>query len=370
MKFFRTNRVQWYSFLASMPLIDLGLNLILYKDRVFHDYRVWLISFPLLWVMGFCSWYGHAVYEANVRNKYPEISQSFQRIAAKSLVVLVVMTPSVILIFLVYDWLHILGYQLTTDDLQKGVLVGFAVNLIFLTLWEAMYIMDKNKESIAEKEILKQMSLQQEFEVLKSQVNPHFLFNCFNTLSSLIAEDAAKAETFLDELSKVYRYLLRNNESGLTTLQNELRFIKSYFGLLKTRHGDAVQFQIETDRRYDSYLLPSLSLQLLVENAVKHNVLSKNLPLNIEIFTTAGNKLVVNNNLQRRTVKGPSNKIGLDNIRSKYELLRQKGFQVLENTKNFTVVLPLIWDNGIEKNWMSLQSHKERLNSPHKTDSL
>lgn len=370
MRLVKSTRVQWYSFLASMPLIDFALNFILYEERLFQDYRIWLLSFPLLWAVGIFTWYAHVSYEDWVQRRYPEISQSVRRVLMKSFVVFLIMTPMVILIFLLYDWLHILGYHLKDGDLQKGVLVGFSVNLIFLTLWEAIYIMDKHKESIAEKEILKQMSLQQEFDVLKSQVNPHFLFNCFNTLSSLIEEDANKAETFLDELSKVYRYLLRNNETGLSTLQTELRFIRSYFGLLKTRHGEAVQFQIETDKRYDNYLLPSLSLQLLVENAVKHNMLSKNMPLVIEIFTTAGNKLVVNNNLQRRTVKGPSNRIGLDNIRAKYELLKQKGFQVMEDAKNFTVVLPLIWDNSMEKKWLSFQAGKEKNHSPNKTSSI
>jgi LytS/YehU family sensor histidine kinase len=184
--------------------------------------------------------------------------------------------------------------------------------------------------------------------VLKNQVNPHFLFNCFNTLSSLISENKERAEAFLNELSKVYRYLLRNNEDGLSTLENEMKFIRSYYGLLKTRHGDALEMIIDIDKRYYPYLIPSLTLQLLVENVVKHNQLAKNQPLVIEIFTTAGNKLVVNNNLQRRTVKAPSNKVGLENIKAKFELLNQKGFQVMEDGKNFTVVLPLIWNNHLE----------------------
>ena len=167
-------------------------------------------------------------------------------------------------------------------------------------------------------------------------------------MSSLITEDKKQAEVFLNELSKVYRYLLRNNEDGLSTVENEIKFIRSYYGLLKTRHGEAVQLTIEIDKRYNAYLLPSLSLQLLVENVVKHNLLSKTQPLVIEIFTTAGNKLVVNNNLQRRTVKAPSNKVGLENIEAKYNLLNQTGFQVMEDGKNFTVVLPLIWNNTTE----------------------
>jgi LytS/YehU family sensor histidine kinase len=148
----------------------------------------------------------------------------------------------------------------------------------------------------------------------------------------------------------VYRYLLQNNDDGLSTLENELQFIKSYFKLLETRHGDAVQLNMQIDKRYEPYLLPSLSLQLLVENVVKHNVVSKAAPLEIDIFTIAGNKLVVNNNMIRRAVKAPSNKVGLENIKAKYNLLKQSGFQVMEDEKNFTVVLPLIWNNPASKN--------------------
>jgi hypothetical protein len=354
----KSTRIEWFSFLASMPLIDLGLNRIVYKENLFTDYRIWVVSFPLIWFAGLITWYSHVWYSHMAQRKYPEISQSTKRIILKCFVNIFVMTPAILIVFFLYDRLHILGYHLTMDDLLQGLLVGLMVNLVFSTLWEALYIMDKHRDSIAEKELLSQMSLQQEFDILKSQVNPHFLFNCFNTLSSLINEDAKKAEVFLDELSKVYRYLLRNNETGLSNLQNELKFIESYFRLLKTRHGDAVQFRVEADKRYDNYLLPSLSLQLLVENAVKHNVLSKNKPLVIDIFTTAGNKLIINNNLQRRTKKGPSNKIGLDNIRTKYRLLGQSGFHVMEDAKNFTVVLPLIWDNNVEKRWATLQAAK------------
>jgi two-component system, LytTR family, sensor kinase len=355
-KWERSTRIEWYSFLASMPLIDLGLNYIFYKDRLFDDYRIWLVSFPLIWLVGLITWYFHVLYSHAVQRKYPELNQSGKRITIKCLVNIVVMSPTILLVFFGYDWLGILGYELSSQDLWNGILVGFAVNLVFSTLWEAMYIMDKTRESIGEKELLSHMSLQQEFDVLKSQVNPHFLFNCFNTLSSLINADAKKAEIFLDELSKVYRYLLRNNETGLSTLENELKFIESYSRLLKTRHGDAVQIQVESNSRYNNYLVPSLSLQMLVENAVKHNVLSKNKPLIIDIFLVAGNKLVVNNNLQRRTKKGPSNRIGLDNIRTKYKLLGQNGFQVMEDAKNFTVVLPLIWNINIDKRWVTAEA--------------
>lgn len=344
----KPTRLQIYTFLASMPIIDVVLNYIMYDDRLFSDGRVWLISFPLIFLIGVGSWRGH-VYIGNwIKHRYPELRHTKTRIMLQAFCLIPFMSLSVTMIFFVYDAFHLLGYQFNYEDFKMGLLVGFCVNIIFETLYEADYTLERYQESVEEKQSLQQLSVYQEFDTLKNQVNPHFLFNCFNTLSSLIGEDKKKAEKFLNELSKVYRYLLRNNEDGLSTVENEIKFIRSYYQLLQTRHGDAVQVNIEVDKRYEPYLLPSLSLQLLVENVVKHNVLSKSKPLVIDIFTTAGNKLVVNNNLQRRTIHAPSNKVGLGNISAKYNLLKQDGFQVMEDEKNFTVVLPLIWNNKTE----------------------
>lgn len=357
MKWFKPPKLQLYSFLFSMPVIDLALHQVMFGARLWQEWQLWVFSFPLIFGVGLVSWYSHISYDHFIEKKFPGLKQSFARIAWKSLVVLFIMPPSVLFIFLLYDRLGIMGYSIKEWDLLKGLAIGLCVNLVFETLYESDYMLGKYKESVMEREQLRQASLQQEFDTLKGQVNPHFLFNCFNTLSSLITEDREKADTFLNELSKVYRYLLRNNEDGLSTVQNEIRFIESYYRLLQTRHGEAVQVHMEIDKRYDQYLLPSLTLQLLVENVVKHNVLSRNKPLVIDIFTTAGNKMVVNNNLQRRTVKAPSNKVGLENIRSKYALLKQTGFQVMEDKNNFTVVLPLIWNNVTEGNYKLAAGH-------------
>lgn len=352
MKLFRPPRLQTQSFLFSMPVIDLAIHHIMFGERIWHDWKIWVFSYPLIFLLGALSWYSHISYDNLVEKKYPGLNQSMKRILLKTLVVVFIMPPSVLLILFIYDQFHILGYQWKQSDMLMALVLGWSVNLVFETLYEMDYMLGQYKESVQEKESLRQLSDRQEFDSLKGQVNPHFLFNCFNTLSSLITEDRKRAEKFLDELSKVYRYLLRNNEDGLSTVKNEVRFIESYYQLLQTRHGEAVQVNMEIDKRYDHYLLPSLTLQLLVENVVKHNVLSKNKPLVIDIFTTAGNKLVVNNNLQRRTQKAPSNKVGLDNIRAKYALLKQPGFQVMEDKNNFTVVLPLIWNNGITSRGM------------------
>ncbi|NJO25203.1 MAG: histidine kinase [Bacteroidia bacterium] len=248
--------LQLYTFLSSMPIIDFLLNYILYDERIFREWAIWLISFPLIFIIGLGSWRGHVFIGNYIKTKYPEINQTKTRILLLVFCLIPFMSLSVTIIFFVYDKLNILDYKHNYDDLKQGLLVGFCVNLIYETLYEADYVLEKYKESVEEKHNIRQLSIHQEFDSLKSQVNPHFLFNCFNTLSSLISEDRKKAEKFLNELSKVYRYLLRNNEDGLSTVENEIRFIRSYYQLLQTRHGEAVQLNIEIDKRYEPYLLP------------------------------------------------------------------------------------------------------------------
>jgi LytS/YehU family sensor histidine kinase len=231
--------------------------------------------------------------ENQIEKKFPSTADSKQRIILKGIMMTVQAAVSTVFLVYFFREYKLLGYQYEPDHYWQIFLLTFLFSLIFETLYEADYIFSKYKESEAEKETIERLTLNQEFDSLKSQVNPHFLFNCFNTLSSLITVDREKAVVFLDELSKVYRYLLKNNSETISTLENELKFIESYLRLLQTRHGEAVQLNMRIDKQYHSYYLPSLTLQLLVENAVKHNALSKNYPLYIDIFTSTGNKLVV-----------------------------------------------------------------------------
>lgn len=178
---------------------------------------------------------------------------------------------------------------------------------------------------------------------LQAQLNPHFLFNSLNTLSSLIAEDPAKAEQFVDEMANVYRYLLRNNDYELTTLQAELAFIDSYYHLLKTRYGVGIELLKTIDNQFLVCKIPPLTLQLLLENAVKHNVVSAEQPLRIHLSTNAEGWLTVSNTLQRRVGKNiNSTQKGLLNILTKYQLLGQPSPVVSETETEFIVTLPLI----------------------------
>jgi sensor histidine kinase YesM len=357
----KPTRTEWITFFILMPAVNIIALYIMFGKRLWNDVNLWLYAFWIGFFAGLITWYLLVITMHRFQALMPELKQTPKRVTLEAISFVLITAVVFGVVFWGYDAFGLFGFEASMLQFKLSICVVVGTVMLTATLWESEYIYHKYKESFVEKETMQQLGIQQEFESLKNQINPHFLFNCFNTLSSLINEDKKRADTFLNELSKVYRYLLQNNEEGLSTLQDELNFIHSYYKLLKTRHGDAIELQIEVDKKYNSYLLPSLSLQLLVENAVKHNVVSRQQPLTIDIFSIAGNKLAVNNNLQPKVVKAPSNRIGLSNIRSKYELLKYYGFEVLEDTKNFTVVLPLVWNNADDKK-LQLVNTKPKLN--------
>ncbi len=240
------------------------------------------------------------------------------------------------------------------------ILVSMCV-LITAMLYEGITYFGKWKDALAETEQVEKLHLESQFQSLQSQLNPHFLFNSLNVLSSLIAENPRRAEDFVDELSNVYRYLLRSNERELATVGEELRFIRSFFHLLETRHDTGVSMKINVRPESFDKKLPALALQILIENAVKHNEISPGRPLVIEIVemleelstpTQASQrapqikpypqKIIIRNNIQRKATRPQSNHVGLDNLRQRYELLGIQGFDVCDDGQYFSVTLPLI----------------------------
>ncbi|MCB2407327.1 sensor histidine kinase [Hymenobacter lucidus] len=189
---------------------------------------------------------------------------------------------------------------------------------------------------------LENENLQAQFAALKSQVNPHFLFNSLSILSSLVHVDADLSEQFIDQLSRAYRYTLEQREHDLVPLGTELDFIKAYTFLLKIRFEDKfdVRVQVPDDAR-QAYRIAPLTLQLLVENAVKHNAMSQQKPLLVHI-RLEGSAVVVRNTLQRRPATYASTGVGLDNIRNRYRLLTEAFVYTTETEAEFIVRIPLI----------------------------
>jgi len=179
-------------------------------------------------------------------------------------------------------------------------------------------------------------------QALRSQLNPHFLFNSLNTLSSLVHRDAEAADDFIQQLAKVYRYVLEHSEHDTVTLHTELQFVASYLWLLQMRFKEGLRVEMRIDEASEDLHLPPMTLQVLIENAVKHNIVSPKQPLTIEIASDGQDCLVVKNNLQERSEKDASSSVGLANITARYEHLAQQTLTVVRTDDAFTVRVPLL----------------------------
>ena len=196
-------------------------------------------------------------------------------------------------------------------------------------------------ETENEKQELKKAQAEAELQNLKSQLNPHMLFNSLNTLYLLIRESPDKARHYLEELSRVMRYTLQDNESHSVTLREEMEFVQSYMYLLQVRYEDNLQFDIRIHPELMSRKLPPMALQLLVENAVKHNEISNRRPLTVSV-TAEGDTVEVSNPFQPKRGGSAGMGIGLANLAKRYQLLYKKDIIVKEENHRFTVILPLI----------------------------
>ncbi|GAB3166635.1 sensor histidine kinase [Telluribacter humicola] len=339
------SRTKW-QFLLLVPIYVILCSYFLVGDRYLYDPVAFILSTSLNFVLVSSVFVSLDYLIEDITHRYPDLKQTFTRIVMTLWVVCTITPMAVLGSVFIYDYFHLFGYSYSIESLIKLLLMNLAANLISIGIYESFYSTDKWKKSMLEKEQLEKSNLQSQLDGLKSQVNPHFLFNSLNSLSSLIADEPEKAERFVDEMSKVYRYLLQTNEAELTPLSTELQFIQSYIHLLTTRYGRGISVNIDIEEGLKQCYLPPLTLQLLVENAVKHNITLTSKPLHIEIKTTPEGKLIVRNNLQKRIVRVQSNQVGLSNISSKYKLLAQRqtdvsDINIEETSEFFTVTLPL-----------------------------
>lgn len=332
----------WFRFLG-IPFIALMSHVIFFNEQHGHEERfsfweVYLIAVAEALVL----WETNRLVIVYFRKQYPEIRQSGKRITGQLIGCILVTIVVRYLNIWLYDQTLFWGYLFPPEGYLYNIFVGLLYVVIVAGIYEGIYYFQKWRQLVSETEALKRENLQTQLDSLKAQINPHFLFNNLGSLASLIMEDQQKAVMFVNELSSVYRYLLQTNERNLTSLSKELEFLKHYFHLLKTRFGDGVALNIHIDPKYQSYLLPPLTLQLLVENAVKHNTILPNKPLCIHIYVDEAEQLVVVNNLQKKNSLVSSGKLGLQNIKTKYRLLHAKNVVIRETEDAFLVVIPLI----------------------------
>jgi hypothetical protein len=198
------------------------------------------------------------------------------------------------------------------------------------------------KNAIVEAERLKQAHLSARFENLKSQVNPHFLFNSLNVLSSLVYKDADLSARFIQKLAETYRYVLDTREREVVPLATEFEALEAYVFLMQIRFGENLQVEIEAPA-LPRALIPPLTLQMLVENAVKHNIASRRQPLHIRLAARGDGYIVVSNNLQRKSGQAAeSGGLGLANIQERYRYLSSQPVQIVQSEEEFSVAVPII----------------------------
>lgn len=219
------------------------------------------------------------------------------------------------------------------------LLRGFIISGFYYFIIYFLHVSEAKQKHQLEIEQLKQAELKANLASLKEQISPHFLFNTLNTLSTLTQETVVK--DFVNELANVYRYVLAYKDENVATVQQELDFIGSYLYIVKTRLEDSIGITIQVEQEILNTRIPPLTLQILIENAIKHNVASMQHPLKIRIYNT-GRELIISNNFQPKQSVSHSTGTGLDNIAQRYQLLFGQEIVIEKNAADFSVKLPII----------------------------
>ncbi len=287
-------------------------------------------------------WEGNLRIDFLMNKKFPWIQKPVRRILIHAPVSIVFSTLTIYTVMLLFDRYLCQIPQSGKDALMAiSITVGVLITFIILSVEIGSQFFGHWKKSLIEVEKYKAESLQAQLQNLKDQINPHFLFNNLSVLSSLVYKDQDKSVDFINQLSKVYRYLLDNRNNELVSLESELTFIKSYTYLLQIRFDTSIVFDIQVPENKLQVMIPPMALQMLIENAIKHNEVSSALPLRVSI-TVDQDVLQVINNLQLRRVEEESSKTGLHNIKQRYSYFTEKQVEVLQTENQFIVRIPLL----------------------------
>ncbi|CAM1357950.1 Histidine kinase [Tenacibaculum sediminilitoris] len=318
---------------------------------------VFLFSAMYSFVLGL----GNGIINDYLSEKWDWVLETNQRVWAG---IIATISYTIVAVLLIHYVQYFVIFNNNVGDFFKGKFIWMHLFAILLSLAIAVFFHAKDfminwkasvKQETTQHEIVAKTETAK-FETLKSQIDPHFLFNSLNVLTSLISENPRQAERFTTKLSKVYRYVLEQRNKELVPIQEELQFAKIYMELLQMRFEEAVQFTIPEEVNNPELKIVPLSLQLLLENAVKHNVVSSMKPLEIRIFEEDG-FLKIQNNVNPKEAIGKSTKVGLRNIADRYGLITTKNVQILNNNKTFTVCLPLLTDiNNITMDTNNLEN--------------
>jgi sensor histidine kinase YesM len=316
-------------------LMMLGLATVL---TVTNPKGSFLTVFFITLAFTFAYWEGNYHIVSWVRIKFPALKDTKKRIFTQvgwSFLYTIGVASFLVIL------LHFLGFVPYSRQYHLyNLALGLGITIIISIIYETVCYFQLWKEALLESERLKKVEARLQYESLKNQVNPHFLFNSLNTLSSLISVNPEKAELFVQEFSKIYRYVLDVREKSFVPLDQELEFVDSYIYLQKIRFDDHLYFEKNIQAKIDDYFIPPLILQNLVENCIKHNKVNEKYPLKIQLNLQDG-VLKVINNLQERKEDYPSTKTGLYNIDQRFKLLNGEAPRFYKDDGHFIAEIKL-----------------------------
>ena len=314
-----------------MPMFEENLNL------TFGRFLIKLLSnYPLTLLMLFID-----ISVVVILNKFIKDEWTFLKI-------FLIVISSVIVAFVSALWIRmpiwndVFGVTFFKDIYFNLTLFSsFVFNLIVISLLHVYSYYSRKQEKALNLEIGKKNRARYQYQQLKNQLNPHFLFNSLNVLDYLIYTDQQRASDFVRKLSSVYRYLLRKEDLPVVSIKEEVDFVNLYVDLLKERFSDGLSIEIKIEPEFEDYCIVPGGLQMLVENAIKHNIISIDTPLKIEVYIDK-NMIAVRNNLQLRLTTIDSSGVGLRNIKGQYMFLFKKNIEIISRPDYFEVKLPLI----------------------------
>lgn len=327
---------------TGLPLASIFVSLLLFADAYEEmNWQFLMACIPMSFVYTGVFWWGMRRIYKEVKWRYPDFKQLGRR------VVWVFLGFQVLYLVVNFTLDTLFGLLLPQHRGEPNPIVEYIASLILsalvITLYEAISFYVQLQKAVAEKALLERQNIESQLEGLRNQVNPHFLFNSLSILSSLVHVNADLSEQFIEQLARSYRYILEQKDQTLVTLRTELEFIRSYAFLLKIRFDNKFDLQINiADAALDHYRIAPLTLQLLVENAVKHNRMSAKEPLIVSIELEDDFLTVRNPFRPRGGVEVASTGVGLQNITNRYALLSDRSVWAGERGDRFEVRVPLI----------------------------
>lgn len=309
-------------------------------NQLFSNFSNYTRSIFYSFFIGLTIWKGNQTLGYFLTKKFPweknPSSTLFYHITAS---VIFTAVDIVVVNYFVYKFVYNISISDNFGRILNYEIVTFGIAMLITTVFYFKHFFLSWKNLVVKEEEFKHQALALQYETLKSYVNPHFLFNSLSVLSSLVEKDTVKSQVFIKQLSDIYRYVLEQKDKELVPLETELNFVLSYINLHRIRHGENLKVEIRVDDK-SGYVIP-LSIQILLENAFKHNIISEDEPLKVSIWRE-DNFIVVQNNLQMRKTIDQNGGIGLETISKRYEFFTKRPLLINEDNGFFTVRIPII----------------------------